>query len=180
MPDTRREQTNPPAREPSAPQPPDTESVTARQEWEAQQPPDERAQARKPQTLWVVSNRNDDSVVIWDANPANQHPGGEAFIGGRGVAVEVAKTPQIEKLLSDRQLRHAQPHEVDRAMQRRVEFEAAAAGQPMKSPAELSATIARLEAELARNKGQEERRQQARAQAEQQQREANTEQAASR
>lgn len=50
----------------------------------------------KSETLWVVSNRVDDRVVLWERDP--QHPGGEAFVGGSAPA-EVGRTGEVERLL---------------------------------------------------------------------------------
>lgn len=47
-------------------------------------------------TIWVISNRRDDRVVFWETD--NEHPGGEAFIGGSAPA-QVARTGAIEALL---------------------------------------------------------------------------------
>lgn len=49
-------------------------------------------------TIWVMSNRVDDRVVLWEQNP--QHPGGEAFIAGP-TPEHVGRTPQIEGLLRE-------------------------------------------------------------------------------
>jgi hypothetical protein len=48
------------------------------------------------QHLWVHSNRTDDRVVLMEIHPA--HPGGQAFVGGPGVA-KVGRSPEIERLL---------------------------------------------------------------------------------
>jgi hypothetical protein len=50
------------------------------------------------QHIWVMSNRVDDRVVLFERDPA--HPGGEAFVGGDGVA-QVGKTTQITTLLRE-------------------------------------------------------------------------------
>lgn len=50
------------------------------------------------ETLWVVSNRKDDRIVLWERNPA--HPGGEAFVGG-GTPEHVARTAEIDRLLHE-------------------------------------------------------------------------------
>src|SRR5262245_48752610 len=47
-------------------------------------------------TVWVVSNRVDDEVVLWERDP--RHPGGEAFIGGEAPDY-VYKTPAVEAVL---------------------------------------------------------------------------------
>lgn len=48
--------------------------------------------------FWVVSNRVDDVVVLWEQD--RRHPGGEAFIGG-GVPDYVYKTPAVDKAVYD-------------------------------------------------------------------------------
>ncbi len=53
---------------------------------------------KEKSTIWVVSNRKDDRVVLFERDPA--HPGGEAFVGGSGPA-EVAKTPEVQRLLRE-------------------------------------------------------------------------------
>lgn len=52
----------------------------------------------KSTTLWVLSNRQDDRVVLWERDPA--HPGGEAFVGGPTPAY-VGRTAEVERLLKD-------------------------------------------------------------------------------
>jgi hypothetical protein len=53
------------------------------------------------QTLWVVSNRQDNRVVLFERAP--EHPGGEAFVGGSGPDF-VARTPEVERLLRSGEL----------------------------------------------------------------------------
>lgn len=48
------------------------------------------------ETMWVLSNRVDDRVVLWERDRA--HPGGEAFVASSTPA-RVAKTPEVERLL---------------------------------------------------------------------------------
>lgn len=48
--------------------------------------------------IWVVSNRLDDRVVLWERDRA--HQGGEAFIGGSAPA-RVGHTPEIDRLLHE-------------------------------------------------------------------------------
>jgi hypothetical protein len=51
----------------------------------------------KSATLWVLSNRVDDRVVLWERDPA--HPdGGEAFVAGSTPAF-VGRTGTVERLL---------------------------------------------------------------------------------
>ncbi len=50
------------------------------------------------QTIWAMSNRQDDRVVLWEQDEA--HPGGEAFIGGSAPDL-IAKTPRVEGLLRE-------------------------------------------------------------------------------
>jgi hypothetical protein len=52
--------------------------------------------AEEMETTWVISNRQDDRVVLFERDPA--HPGGEAFVGGAGPDF-VAKTPEVEAAL---------------------------------------------------------------------------------
>ncbi len=52
--------------------------------------------ADEKKTVWVISNRKDDRVVLFERDPA--HPGGEAFVGGSTPA-EVARTGSVERLL---------------------------------------------------------------------------------
>jgi|SRR5215471_94483 len=52
--------------------------------------------AHDDETIWVMSNRKDDRVVIWERD--DRHPGGEAFVGG-SAPDEVFRTPEIEGLL---------------------------------------------------------------------------------
>ncbi len=49
---------------------------------------------RKP--LWVLSNRVDDRVVLWERDAV--HPTGEAFVGGAAPAL-VGRSGEIERLL---------------------------------------------------------------------------------
>lgn len=51
--------------------------------------------------IWVLSNRVDDRVVLWEVDPA--HPGGEAFVGGSGPD-KVARTPRVNALLRSGEL----------------------------------------------------------------------------
>jgi hypothetical protein len=53
-------------------------------------------------TVWVLSNREDDVVVGWEQDP--RHPGGEAFIGG-SAPDHVYKTPMVNKALYDQTAR---------------------------------------------------------------------------
>jgi hypothetical protein len=46
--------------------------------------------------LWVISNRQDDRVVLFERDP--RHPGGEAFVGG-GAPDKVYRTAEVERLL---------------------------------------------------------------------------------
>lgn len=48
--------------------------------------------------IWVMSNRVDDRVALFERDPA--HPGGEAFVGGAGVA-QVGRTTRVVTLLRD-------------------------------------------------------------------------------
>src|SRR5262245_49376440 len=50
------------------------------------------------QLIWVMSNRVDDRVVLFERDPA--HPGGEAFVGGNGVTL-VGKTTRVTTLLRE-------------------------------------------------------------------------------
>ncbi len=54
------------------------------------------AEEDKPETLWVISNRKDDRVVLFERDPA--HPYGEAFVGGAAPAF-VGRSGQVEQLL---------------------------------------------------------------------------------
>lgn len=57
------------------------------------------ARAKKnenPDSIWVMSNRVDDRVVLFEKDPA--HPGGEAFVGGNKVD-QVGLTGTVEDLL---------------------------------------------------------------------------------
>lgn len=54
--------------------------------------------AAKSATLWVLSNRQDDRVVLWERDTA--HPGGEAFVAGATPAC-VGRTAEVERLLRD-------------------------------------------------------------------------------
>lgn len=54
--------------------------------------------AEKSKTLWAMSNRKDDRVVLFERDPA--HPGGEAFVGGPAPAY-VGRTGTVEGLLRD-------------------------------------------------------------------------------
>jgi hypothetical protein len=46
--------------------------------------------------LWVISNRQDDRVVLFERDP--RHPGGEAFVGG-SAPDKVYRTAEVERLL---------------------------------------------------------------------------------
>ena len=48
--------------------------------------------------IWVMSNRHDDRVVLFEHDAA--HPGGEAFVGGDGPD-QVARTTRVVTLLRD-------------------------------------------------------------------------------
>ena len=48
--------------------------------------------------IWVLSNRADDRVVLWERDPA--HPGGEAFVASSTPA-QVAKTGEVARLLRE-------------------------------------------------------------------------------
>jgi hypothetical protein len=54
------------------------------------------ARGDEPDLLWVVSNRVDDRVVLFERDPL--HPGGEAFVGGSGPD-HVYRTPRVRELL---------------------------------------------------------------------------------
>jgi hypothetical protein len=61
-------------------------------------------------TQWVVSNRDDDRVALWE--PHLDHPeGGEAWVAGK-VPAEVALTPEVNARLRDEQLRPATEAEI--------------------------------------------------------------------
>ncbi len=55
----------------------------------------------KTETLWVISNRKDDRVVLFERDAL--HPGGEAFVGGSGPD-RVGRTPAVERLLRSGEL----------------------------------------------------------------------------
>lgn len=57
---------------------------------------EENGGAEPAETIWVMSNRKDDRVVLWERDP--QHPGGEAFVGG-STPDHVARTGEVERLL---------------------------------------------------------------------------------
>lgn len=60
---------------------------------------DVEAPAAEPSPyIWVMSNRQDDRVVLFERDPA--HPGGEAFVGGEGPD-QVARTTRVVTLLRD-------------------------------------------------------------------------------
>jgi hypothetical protein len=63
--------------------------------------PDEKADDRAIANIWVISNRVDDRVVLFERDPA--HPNGEAFIGGAGPDL-VARNATIEELLRTNQI----------------------------------------------------------------------------
>lgn len=48
--------------------------------------------------IWVLSNRVDDRVVLWERDPA--HPGGEAFVASSAPAL-VGKTGDVARLLRE-------------------------------------------------------------------------------
>lgn len=48
--------------------------------------------------IWVMSNRKDDRVVLFERDDA--HPGGEAFVGGSTVA-KVGKNGTVQNLLRE-------------------------------------------------------------------------------
>ncbi len=59
--------------------------------------------AEESKTLWVRSNRNDNRVVLYEVDPA--HPGGEALVFRDGDrAFEVGETPEVQRLLHEKQL----------------------------------------------------------------------------
>lgn len=61
-------------------------------------------------TQWLVSNRKDDRVALWE--PDEAHPeGGHAWLAGK-VPAEVALTPAVSQLLRDEQLRPATEAEI--------------------------------------------------------------------
>jgi hypothetical protein len=62
-------------------------------------------------TLWVVSARQDDKVVLWE--PETSHPGGEAFIAGK-VPEEVAMTAAVNAAMRQGELREATAEEVSK------------------------------------------------------------------
>lgn len=49
-------------------------------------------------TIWVMSNRRDNRVVLWERDAA--HPGGEAFVASSAPA-EVGKTGAVERLMRE-------------------------------------------------------------------------------
>lgn len=53
---------------------------------------------KKQSIIWVMSNRVDDRVVLFEQD--DRHPGGEAFIAG-GTPDNVYRTPKIDRLLRD-------------------------------------------------------------------------------
>lgn len=55
----------------------------------------------KSATLWVMSNRLDDRVVLFERDPA--HPSGEAFVAGSTPAF-VGRTGDVERLLREGQM----------------------------------------------------------------------------
>ena len=54
------------------------------------------ADAKESPYIWVISNRKDDRVVLFERQP--EHPGGEAFVGGPTPA-KVGRTAEVERLL---------------------------------------------------------------------------------
>lgn len=54
------------------------------------------ADEKDPNVLWVISNRQDDRVVLFERDP--RHPGGEAFVGGSAPDT-VYRTAEVERLL---------------------------------------------------------------------------------
>lgn len=60
-------------------------------------------------TQWVVSNRKDDRVAIWEKDDA--HPGGEAYVAGK-VPEEVAMTPEMSLRLRNEEIREATADEI--------------------------------------------------------------------
>lgn len=52
--------------------------------------------AKDPNVLWVISNRQDDRVVLFERDP--RHPGGEAFLGG-SAPDKVYRTAEVDRLL---------------------------------------------------------------------------------
>lgn len=56
----------------------------------------EPAAESDPNILWVISNRQDDRVVLFERDP--RHPGGEAFVGGPAPD-KVYRTGEVERLL---------------------------------------------------------------------------------
>lgn len=58
--------------------------------------PTPAAAEKDPNVLWVISNRQDDRVVLFERDP--RHPGGEAFVGG-AAPDKVYRTAEVERLL---------------------------------------------------------------------------------
>lgn len=80
-------------------------------------------------TQWVVSNRADDRVAIWE--PDEAHPGGEAWVAGK-VPAEVAMTGEVSLKLRNEELRPATEAEIAKrkAQLAQMEQPAAAAKGP--------------------------------------------------
>jgi len=53
---------------------------------------------KEPDVLWVLSNRVDDRVVLFERD--DRHPGGEAFVGG-SAPDHVYRTPEVAAALND-------------------------------------------------------------------------------
>ena len=63
--------------------------------------PQENPDLVKDEHIWVLSNRKDNRVVLWERDAA--HPGGEAYIAGSAPA-PVGKTGEVARLLREGQL----------------------------------------------------------------------------
>jgi hypothetical protein len=87
--------------------------------------PGSENQSQEPQPaeethIWVVSNRNDDSVVVFEK--ADEHPSGEAYVARPAGPVKVGKTPEVLRKLANSELRRISDTE---ATQWRTELAAA-------------------------------------------------------
>lgn len=83
----------------------------------------EAAPAPRPKTQWVVSNRDDERVALWD--PDDVHPGGYAWVAGK-VPDEVAMTPDVALKLRNEELRPATEAEIAKRKAQLLTLEAPA------------------------------------------------------
>lgn len=109
----------------------------------AERAPERTESAEESDYIWVISNRKDDRVVLFERDP--RHPGGEAFIGG-SAPDRVARTAEIDRLLHTGEI--IQIPEPPESKKKPVEFAAVVSGTPAAQPGQAIQLGRKLDPEI--------------------------------